>query len=692
MNIHVLDTAHNLSMASRVTSTLSTAIKSYIQESINAAASGRILTLINPWRAILLGFSIFYILIQGLIIFFFKPSPPENEKLEKPFGKIAVVGAGLTGISSAAHCIAHNFDVVIYEAGPRPGGIWSHVNKTSGLQLNSLLYRFHPGVMWSRAFPYRDEILSEITRIWKEYKLEPRTRFNTLVRSVRRVEGTKSPGAKWTINDGEDGVFDAIIVTVGTCGPPQMVGFHGMPELESKNDNAKSHSQGANGKNHGGEDKHEQSSEERRKEVRTKVNQLRRDPHEENTHYVADVDPREVGAPSFAEVTTHEPAVQDEDPAPHGQSSKSQNAQEDKVEKHGPALKSKKNEDDKKDEDEKFEGQLHHSSEIDGADVKDKIVLVIGSGASGVEAVETALQRGAKKTIMIARDDKWIIPRNIVFDTTVSAQPFGREMPFSFVWERILKHWHYHGVEDLIPSAKGIYDATPVVNDEFLEHVRTGRCEYIRGDTLQFTKRGVQVRVRPHGTKPGQKEGEHGEASQNEHLSKKAARQKKHHTGEFPVKEIRGDVVVLATGFQQPSVDFLPKDLFPEGYERPNLYLQNFATEDWSVLLTNSAYVNAIGTVGHFHIGIYTRILLVLLLDENARPEPKDMKLWVDAVRFLKRGARGGALGFFTYMELTIWFILFHVFRPDRLRWIFFVMQGWGLDVNRIQRKTRART
>ena len=32
---------------------------------------------------------------------------------------------------------------------------------------------------------------------------------------------------------------------------------------------------------------------------------------------------------------------------------------------------------------------------------------------------------------------------------------------------------------------------------------------------------------------------------------------------------------------------------------RPNLYLQNFSTEDWSVLMTNSAYVNAIGTVAH---------------------------------------------------------------------------------------------
>jgi hypothetical protein len=45
-------------------------------------------------------------------------------------------------------------------AGDKVGGIWSHVNSTSGLQLNSVLYRFHPAVLWSRGFPFRDEILN----------------------------------------------------------------------------------------------------------------------------------------------------------------------------------------------------------------------------------------------------------------------------------------------------------------------------------------------------------------------------------------------------------------------------------------------------------------------------------------------------------------------------------------------------
>lgn len=77
------------------------------------------------------------------------------------------------------HCIAHNFEVVLYDSewhyvdheikcsltslnvteNKSVGGIWSHVNSTSGLQINSLIYRFHPGVFWREGFPHRDEIV-----------------------------------------------------------------------------------------------------------------------------------------------------------------------------------------------------------------------------------------------------------------------------------------------------------------------------------------------------------------------------------------------------------------------------------------------------------------------------------------------------------------------------------------------------
>ncbi|EIW74200.1 flavin-binding monooxygenase-like protein [Coniophora puteana RWD-64-598 SS2] len=479
--------------------------------------------------------------IQYVIALIFKPSPPPKH-LKRPYGRIAVIGAGLTGVSSAAHAISHGFEVVIYEASSRPGGIWTRENKTSAVQLNSIMYRFHPAVVWRSFFPSRDEVLDQVDKVWKEYRLRERTRLNTPVTKVERKprlepHGGDTSHSQWIINNGEDGPFDAIIVTIGTCG---------------------------------------------------------------EANWAKDAD-----ADAIAETATFEG----------------------------------------------FEGPVLHSSELDHvtADmVRGKTVLVVGSGASGVEAVETMLERGAGRCVMLARSDNWIIPRSVAFDVAFSSQPFWRWMPLrrvhgSFVWEWYLRKYQYHGVEALMPKNKSIYSDTPIANDIFLNHVRAGRCTYLRGKTVRFTKRGALVDIHDHN---------------------------------HPSEEIDADVVILATGYKKPSFDFLPKDLFPAGYDGPNLYLQNFCTEDWSCVMTNSTFVNALSSAGFAHIGFYTRILLMLLLDASARPTEKDMKRWVDK----KRSARGGGLTFFSYGEILLWLVTFMCVQTSRLRWLPFVLPGWGVQ------------
>ena len=71
-------------------------------------------------------FTFIYQLIQWFLGKLFSPNAPEpGAKLGRP--KIAIVGAGLTGVAAASHCVGHGFDVQIFEAGPRKnlGGIWS---------------------------------------------------------------------------------------------------------------------------------------------------------------------------------------------------------------------------------------------------------------------------------------------------------------------------------------------------------------------------------------------------------------------------------------------------------------------------------------------------------------------------------------------------------------------------------------
>ena len=267
--------------------------------------------------------------------------------------------------------------------------------------------------------------------------------------------------SRWIINEGEDGVFDAVIVTVGTCGAPKRIDIPGMPRADDT-----------------AEARHE--------------------------------------------------------------------------EKHRGGKGG-----------EVFEGEVLHSSELDEADLEGRTVLVIGSGASGVEAVETAFSKGAEQCVMIAREDKvrvcsildtrviclvnigrgrmqWIIPRNILVDTLIAAQPFGRQMPLSFLWERLIVMLNYQGAPELVPARVGIFEGTPVVNDEFVDCVREGKCQYIRGDIERLTRHGIRVSVRSRDEKPG--EGKE-------------------------TKEYEGDVLVLATGFQKPEIPFFEEDLFPESYE-----------------------------------------------------------------------------------------------------------------------------
>lgn len=72
-----------------------------------------------PWLTI-------YYFIQNIIDWLLSPRPPAPSQ-NPGHRKIAVIGAGLTGVSAASHCVGHGFDVHIFEAGDRDavGGIWA---------------------------------------------------------------------------------------------------------------------------------------------------------------------------------------------------------------------------------------------------------------------------------------------------------------------------------------------------------------------------------------------------------------------------------------------------------------------------------------------------------------------------------------------------------------------------------------
>ncbi|KUJ17002.1 FAD/NAD(P)-binding domain-containing protein [Mollisia scopiformis] len=469
-------------------------------------------------------FVFLYQLMQWFLDKLLSPEPPNpGAKLGRP--KIAIIGAGLTGVSAASHCVGHGFDVQIFEAGPRKqlGGIWSRVNNTSGLQIHSIMYRFHPSIRWDGGYPNRQQIVSQITELWKRYGLEEKTKFDTKVDKVYQDEK-----GRWVINNPSLGRFDGIIAAVGTCGDSKM------PHIPGQ---------------------------------------------------------------------------------------------------------------------EKFKGEIYHSSDLTGKEAKGKKMIVIGGGASAVEALEFASHEEAAKTYILARSDKWIIPRNPVVDIILSFNIFGGETPFSFIPEFLLKKFFYRDLEDLAPTDKGLFTGTPMVNSDVMDKIRSGQAEWLRGDIKGFTEEGIMFSQRGKGVPAG---------------------------GPGRERLIKGDMVVMATGFDRPSLSFLPEDSFGEPYNPPNWYLQTFPPTHPSICANNCTYINAIGSVGNWHIGIYTRILLMFLSDPLTRPRPFWMERWIDMTRFVKNFAPTGAFDFFTYLELVWWFTFCIAINPFRWKWAFFVFFGLG--------------
>jgi hypothetical protein len=414
------------------------------------------------------------------------------------------------------------------------------VNNTSGLQIHSLMYRFHPSVRWQKGYPNREQIVQAVTDLWHKYGLEGKTEFNTTVKKVY-----KDSQGRWIVNDPSNGRFDGVMACIGTCGDPKI------PHIPGQ---------------------------------------------------------------------------------------------------------------------EQFKGEIYHSSQLDGKHAKGKKVIVIGGGASAVEALEFVAHENAEITNVLARSEKWIIPRNPFIDVLLAMNIFGQETLLSWIPESLLRMFFYRDLSDLSPppGSQGLFMETPMVNDDVLELVRSGKAKWLRGDILSFTPEGIKFNHRSQGTPKG---------------------------GPGHEQLIEGDIAIMATGFQRPSLSFLPEACFEEPYQPPNWYLQVFPPSEYSICANNCTYVNAIGTVGNYHIGIYTRFLLMYLVDPLTRPNPWWARRWIDMTRFVKSKAPTGAFDFFTYSELVYWFVFTLVINPFRWKWAVFVLFGIGkgLPMSVVRQEDRLR-
>lgn len=300
---------------------------------------------------------------------------------------------------------------------------------------------------------------------------------------------------------------------------------------------------------------------------------------------------------------------------------------------------------------ENFTGEIHHSSKLDKVDAKGKKVLIIGGGASAVEALEWAVDTDAAEIKVLSRSDKWIIPRNAFIDVLLAFNIFGQETLLSWIPETLLRLCFYRDLKDIAPADQGLFTETPMVNSEIFKQIRSGRAHWLRGDIEEVHENGIM-------------------------FNKRAKKVPKGGPGHQVMVE--GDIIIMATGYKRPSLSFLPDEVFEEPYGPPRWYLQVFPPSYPSICANNCTYVNAIGTVGNYHIGIYTRLLLMFLVDPLTTPKTWWMKRWIDMTSTLKSLAPTRAFDFFTYSELIYWFVFVTLINPFRWKWALFVFFGIG--------------
>lgn len=135
--------------------------------------------------------------------------------------RVAIIGAGFSGIAAAVALKRRGIDFVVFESAEGIGGTWWK-NRYPGAEvdLESHVYSFSfERSDWARTHAGWRELQAYLERTARKWGLLPRIRLNEKIEAVRWSEPTASYGIE--TSSGEDhGRFDAVISAVGFLNIP----------------------------------------------------------------------------------------------------------------------------------------------------------------------------------------------------------------------------------------------------------------------------------------------------------------------------------------------------------------------------------------------------------------------------------------------------------------------------------------
>lgn len=103
--------------------------------------------------------------------------------------RVAIVGAGTSGVAACKHLLARGFRPVVFDAGASVGGQWTRTLASTRLQSPHVAYRFSDfpwpdSVDW---YPRHDQVVGYLAAYARRFAVDERVRFRSTVLAAEFV-------------------------------------------------------------------------------------------------------------------------------------------------------------------------------------------------------------------------------------------------------------------------------------------------------------------------------------------------------------------------------------------------------------------------------------------------------------------------------------------------------------------------
>jgi len=147
--------------------------------------------------------------------------------------RVAIIGAGLAGLTTAKVLLQAGHDVEVFDRTPDVGGVWSRTRRYPGLTTQSpkAQYSFSDFPMPGHfpEWPTGAQVQEYLADYADEFGVTPHLRLGTTVESV------VPDGARWAVTTGAQGasVVDRVVVANGVFCEPALPDYPGRAEFEA---------------------------------------------------------------------------------------------------------------------------------------------------------------------------------------------------------------------------------------------------------------------------------------------------------------------------------------------------------------------------------------------------------------------------------------------------------------------------